>query len=105
VAEQSGRTWKLLNARREVYSSPVPGSLGGNRGTRIYGTLDCPGALRHIARGGYVSNRVFFLDEATAIAAGFRPCYVCMRERYREWKADPATFAGEGKRLYGRSID
>jgi len=73
----------------------VPGALGGHRQGRIYGRLDCPSALRGIARGGYTRNRVFFLDEATAIAAGFRPCYVCMRERYREWKANPAAFSGE----------
>jgi methylphosphotriester-DNA--protein-cysteine methyltransferase len=30
---------------------------------------------------------VFFADEATAIAAGYRPCFVCMREEYRAWKA------------------
>ncbi len=31
-------------------------------------------ALRAIANGGYVSYRVFFADEAAAIAAGYRPC-------------------------------
>jgi methylphosphotriester-DNA--protein-cysteine methyltransferase len=34
-------------------------------------------ALRAIANGGYVSHRVFFADEPTAIAAGYRPCGVC----------------------------
>jgi methylphosphotriester-DNA--protein-cysteine methyltransferase len=29
---------------------------------------------------------VFFADEETAIAAGFRPCGACLRDRYREWK-------------------
>jgi methylphosphotriester-DNA--protein-cysteine methyltransferase len=43
--------------------------------------------LRAIARGGYVKQRVFFLDEATAVSAGFRPCAVCMPERYARWKA------------------
>jgi hypothetical protein len=93
--ERPNRTWTLLDAHRRPYQSPVPGTLGGHRGARIYGTLDCPGALRHIARGGYVRNRVFFLDEAAAIAAGFRPCYACMRERYDEWKTDPAAFSGK----------
>jgi len=37
-----------------------------------------PAALRALARGGYLANRVFFLDEATAIAAGYRPCEVCL---------------------------
>ncbi|HEU4440705.1 MAG TPA: Ada metal-binding domain-containing protein [Burkholderiales bacterium] len=62
------------------------GTLGGHRGTRIYGRLDCPSALRAIARGGYVSQRVFFLDERQARAAGYRPCAVCMPEKYKVWR-------------------
>jgi methylphosphotriester-DNA--protein-cysteine methyltransferase len=42
--------------------------------------------LRAIARGGYVKNRVFFLSERDARAAGYRPCAVCMPEKYRAWK-------------------
>ena len=69
------------------YASERPGTLGGHRRTKVYGRLDCAGALRWIARGHYVSHRVFFADEPTAIAAGYRPCAGCMPERYREWKA------------------
>jgi methylphosphotriester-DNA--protein-cysteine methyltransferase len=29
---------------------------------------------------------VFFIDERTARAAGYRPCAVCMPEKYRTWK-------------------
>jgi methylphosphotriester-DNA--protein-cysteine methyltransferase len=63
------------------------GTLGGHRGTKIYGRLDCPSALRAIARGGYVSQRIFFLDERQARAAGFRPCAVCLPQKYRAWKS------------------
>ena len=63
------------------------GTLGGHRGTKIFGRLDCPAALRAIARGGYVSQRVFFLDEREARAAGFRPCAVCLPQKYRAWKS------------------
>ena len=62
------------------------GTLGGHRGTKTYGRLDCPAALRAIARGGYVKHRVYFLDERHACAAGFRPCAVCMPEKYRAWR-------------------
>jgi len=48
--------------------------------------LDCPAALRAIAKGGYVKNRVFFADEVTAVAAGFRPCGACLPEKYAVWK-------------------
>ena len=30
---------------------------------------------------------LIFADEATAIAAGYRPCANCMREEYRAWKS------------------
>jgi methylphosphotriester-DNA--protein-cysteine methyltransferase len=62
------------------------GLLGGHRRGRIYGRLDCPSALRAIARGGYVRDRVFFADEPAAIAAGYRPCGVCMPDRYARWR-------------------
>jgi methylphosphotriester-DNA--protein-cysteine methyltransferase len=81
------KTYTLLGPDRKPYPSEVKGALGGNRSTRIYGRLDCPGALRLIAKGGYVKNRVFFLDEPTAIAAGYRPCARCMPEQYAQWKA------------------
>ncbi|WP_095082523.1 Ada metal-binding domain-containing protein [Pseudomonas sp. Irchel s3h17] len=80
------KTYSLLNARRETVPSTEPGLLGGHRRSRIYGRLDCPGALRAIARGGYVKHRVFFADEATARAAGYRPCAVCMPQAYAQWK-------------------
>ncbi len=67
--------------------SEVPGALGGNRSLKIYGKLDCPNALRWIAKGHYVSNRVFFLDTDSAVAAGYRPCGICLREECRVWKA------------------
>lgn len=66
--------------------SAVPGTLGGHRRGRLYGRLDCPSALRAIARGHYVRYRVFFADESTALEAGYRPCAVCLPERYAEWK-------------------
>lgn len=65
----------------------MPGTLGGHRRGRRYGRLDCPAALRAIARGGYVRDRVFFADEQTAVAAGYRPCAVCLPEKYARWKA------------------
>jgi AraC family transcriptional regulator, regulatory protein of adaptative response / DNA-3-methyladenine glycosylase II len=67
--------------------SRAPGTLGGHRRNRGYGRLDCPAALRWIAKGHYVRHRVFFADEATALAAGYRPCATCLPERYAAWKA------------------
>ncbi len=80
------RTYLLLDSRGRPFRSETAGAWGGHRRTRIYGRLDCPSALRALARGGYIAHRVFFADEATAIAAGYRPCAVCCPDRYREWK-------------------
>jgi methylated-DNA-[protein]-cysteine S-methyltransferase len=81
------RTYTLLGPDRLPYESALPGRLGGHRRNRVYGRLDCAGARRWIAKGHYVSQRVFFADEATAIAAGYRPCANCLPERYAAWKA------------------
>ena len=84
--------YTLLGPDRRPYRSATPGGLGGNRSTRIFGRLDCPGALRLIAAGGYVKNRVFFADRAAAWAAGYRPCHGCLRAEYAEWTAGRAAF-------------
>jgi methylated-DNA-[protein]-cysteine S-methyltransferase len=80
------KKYTLIDADGVPYRTTVPGTLGGHRADRIYGTLDCPGAARAIARGGYVANRVFFADAPTAEAAGFRPCATCLPDDYRAWK-------------------
>jgi hypothetical protein len=56
-------------------------TLGGNGPAKIYGTLSCASGKRMKA-----ANRVFFKSEAEAIAAGYRPCAHCMREKYLTWK-------------------
>jgi methylated-DNA-[protein]-cysteine S-methyltransferase len=80
------KTYTLIGADGVPHASRTPGTLGGHRGSRIYGALGCPGAARALARGGYVANRVFFADEATAVAAGYRPCATCLPSEYRRWK-------------------
>ena len=82
------KTYKLMDENGNIYVSEQPGTLGGYKKRKIYGRLDCPSALRHIAKGEYVKHRVFFADEATAIKAGYRPCGICMKEAYKVWKAE-----------------
>ena len=78
--------YRLTQADGSIGECDVPGLFGGNRRLKIYGRLDCPSALRALPRG-YAKRRVFFADEATAIAAGYRPCAVCMPVEYRRWKS------------------
>lgn len=82
------KTYRLVDARGAVFESATPGTLGGHRRTKIYGRLDCPGALRWLAKGHYATHRVFFRDAATARAAGYRPCAVCLPDAYRKWKQE-----------------
>ncbi|RJS17037.1 metal-binding protein [Corallococcus sp. H22C18031201] len=78
--------WTLIGRDGKPHLSAEPGTIGGHRGGRLYGRLDCRTALQALARGGYVKSRVFFRDEPTAIAAGYRPCAVCMPLEYAKWK-------------------
>jgi methylphosphotriester-DNA--protein-cysteine methyltransferase len=80
-------SYTLIGAEGLPYASRRRGKLGGHRRTKIYGRLDCRAALRAIAKGGYVRHRVFFASEPDAIAAGYRPCAVCLPETYARWKA------------------
>jgi methylphosphotriester-DNA--protein-cysteine methyltransferase len=80
-------SWRVVGEDGKPRASDRPGTLGGHRRSRIYGRLDCPAALRAIARGGYVAQRVFFLDATHARAAGFRPCGVCLPAAHARWKA------------------
>jgi hypothetical protein len=93
----------LTGADGERYESSTPGQFGGHRRGKLYGRLDCPAALRAIARGGYVRHRVFFAEEQTAIAAGYRPCAVCLPEQYALWTSADISHSGDRRRLPGKS--
>ena len=94
--------YTLIGADGTPCVSERPGTMGGHRTTRVYGHLDCLSARRAIANGGYVRHRVFFADEATAVAAGYRPCARCLPDRYREWKARGAGGETIDCASYGR---
>ena len=83
--KRPGKVYRLLAADGTTHESDQPGALGGSSEMRIYGTLDCTSAVRALSKG-YAKQRVFFVDEAAAIAAGYRPCGICMRDRYKLWK-------------------
>ncbi len=89
--------YKLLGPDGRTVLSDTPGTLGGNSRGKIYGRLDCPAALSSMGRfpGHYEQTRVFFADEKTALAAGYRPCGCCLREKYREYRRDPAAYRGK----------
>lgn len=81
----------------EIIATPARGTLTGNRGClhdkqqrlrRPYKTvrwiiclLDFKGIRRRVMTPG-LWTELFFLDEATALAAGHRPCAYCQRTRF-----------------------
>lgn len=88
------KMYKLLGPDGQIYESETPGTFGGNGKLKIYGRLDCPSALSAIKRfpGSYEKSRVFFADEKAALAAGYRPCGNCLREKYKEYTTDPDAY-------------
>jgi hypothetical protein len=82
TVEAAGKRYTLLDAGGRLRTGATSGTLGGHRRSKIYGRLDCPAAQRAIAAGGNLTHRLFFADEPTAIAAGYRPCAVCLPEAY-----------------------
>jgi methylphosphotriester-DNA--protein-cysteine methyltransferase len=88
TARRSG--YALIGRDGQPYASARKGEFGGHRKTKIYGRLDCRAALaallRKNGRGGYARQRVFFASAADAVAAGYRPCGVCLPDAYANWK-------------------
>lgn len=84
-----------------ILQSPARGTLMGNRGilhddeqkvkktqahkSWVICVLEFKGNRRSLMAPGRYSE-LFFLDEATALAAGHRPCMECQRERAVEFK-------------------
>lgn len=87
------KMYKLLGAAGKEYFSEAPRTFGNGK-LKIYGRLDCPSALSAIKRfpGSYEKSRVFFADEKTALVAGYRPCGNCLREKYKEYMANPQKY-------------
>jgi len=86
----------------ELVADPARGAWFGNRGCLhgaageirrhhqgrrwIYCRLEFKGRRRELLQPGRYTE-LFFLDEATAFAAGHRPCAECLRERLNEFRA------------------
>jgi hypothetical protein len=86
----------------EIVATPARGMLMGNRGClhdsqgtirRTYQgkrwiicLLEFKKRQRSVMTAGQYTE-LFFLDEATALAAGHRPCAECQRERFRHFRA------------------
>ncbi len=99
-----------------LIAHPARGTLFGNRGVLhdergqivrrhqlkrwIYCRLEFKGRSRELLQPGRYTE-LFFLDEATALAAGHRPCAECMRDRFNEFRA---TWGG-GRQISAPELD
>jgi hypothetical protein len=105
----------------EIVADPARGTLMGNRGcihhpdrtlgvTRwrskmwISCVLDWRGRRRDVMPPGRWTA-LFFLDEATALAAGHRPCGYCRREDFLAYAEAWRQAAGLGQRLRAGEMD
>ena len=96
-----------------LVADPVRGAWFGNRGCLhddegqirrfhsgrrwIYCRLEFKGRQRELLQPGRYTE-LFFLDEATAFAAGHRPCAECLRDRFNEFRADSPIRPPRGPR-------
>jgi hypothetical protein len=104
----------------DIIATPHRGMFTGNRGiihdpatktlTRCWASkawLTCVCEFRGRRRqvmGGRSWTELFFLDEATALAAGHRPCFFCRRDDANRFRA--AWEAGNGvANVLARDID
>jgi len=88
----------------EIIATPARGMFTGNRGiihdpatkTLLRKRWSCPAWLtcvlefrgrRRKVMGGRSWTELFFLDEATAFAAGHRPCFYCRRDDANRFRA------------------
>lgn len=86
----------------EIIATPARGTLMGNRGHLhndrqqiirsyqlkrwIHCVLQFKDRHREIMKPGHYTE-LFFLDEATALAAGHRPCAECQRQRFELFRS------------------
>ena len=95
----------------DILAIPERGSFTGNRGilhdarTRTLSKRRWTGkawlicslhwrGVRRAVMGGRSWTELFFLDEATALAAGHRPCFLCRRAEARAYQARFPTAEG-----------
>jgi hypothetical protein len=80
-----GKTAYTRSRQLKILISKGLVTMAGNRKLGIFGTLECNSGKRM-----KLENRVFFVSEKAAQAAGFRPCGHCMRAAYLVWKEGEA---------------
>jgi hypothetical protein len=109
-----------INPEGEICRSSARGMLMGNRGclhneareivarSKRDAWITCLLEFKNITRkvmdaGNY--TELFFLDEATALAAGHRPCATCRRDRYDAFLAAWSAGNRSGAKVKAGDVD
>jgi hypothetical protein len=109
-----------INPEGEICRSSARGMLMGNRGclhneareivsrSKRDAWVTCLIEFKNIKRkvmdaGNY--TELFFLDEATALAAGHRPCATCRRDRYDAFLAAWSAGNRNGEKVLAGDVD
>src|ERR1700722_9463362 len=104
-----------------IFRTPARGTMMGNRGGALHNidreivrsyksrrwiacVLEFRGRYRKVMSEGRYTE-LFFLDEATAFAAGHRPCAECRRERYNAFRDAWQRQTKQGKPPFADEMD
>jgi hypothetical protein len=95
----------LFTGNRGIIHDPATKTLTRRWASQAWLTCLCEfRGWRREVMGGRSWTELFFLDEATALAAGHRPCFFCRRDDANRFRA--AWEAGNGvARVLARDID
>jgi hypothetical protein len=85
----------MFTGNRGIIHDPATKTLTRRWASRAWLTCVCAyKGRRRAVMGGRSWTELFFLDEATALAAGHRPCFFCRRDDAKRFRA--AWEAGNG---------
>src|ERR1700716_2884499 len=95
----------MFTGNRGIIHDPATKTLTRRWASRAWLTCVCEfRGWRREVMGGRSWTELFFLDEATALAEGHRPCFFCRRDDANRFRA--AWEAGNGvARVLARDID
>ncbi|MER2517688.1 MAG: hypothetical protein ABTR92_15070 [Candidatus Accumulibacter phosphatis] len=109
-----------INPEGEICTSPARGTLMGNRGclhddarqivsrSKRDAWVTCLLTFKNRKRPVMSPRKyteLFFLDEATALAAGHRPCATCRRDRYDAFFAAWGVGNRNGAKVLAAEVD
>src|SRR3989475_7713436 len=78
----------IFTGNRGIIHDPATKALTRRWASQVWLTCVCEfKGRRRQMMGGRSWTELFFLDEATALAAGHRPCFFCRRERANAFRA------------------